>query len=101
MANALSPSCPSIDWYIEPLSSSTRTKSSGVAQSCGGDDGGDGGGQWCEKATPPLAVTYLPQGREGDGGGGGDGGSRGFASGDGWGDGWGDGSGDGSEPDPA
>ena len=61
----------------------------------GGAGSGGGGGQWCEKATPPLAVTYLPQGREGDGGGGGDGGSRGFASGDGWGDGCGDGCGDG------
>ena len=37
----------------------------------GGAGSGGGGGQWCEKATPPLAVTFLPQGGGGEGEGGG------------------------------
>ena len=41
LAKALSPSFPSIESFIEPLSSSTRAKSIGVTQI--GDLGGDGG----------------------------------------------------------
>ena len=59
MAKALSPLGPFITLYIEPLSSSTRTKSSSVGQ--GGDTGGIGGGAYFD-------------GLRGGGGGRGDGG---------------------------
>ena len=61
MAKALSPPGPFISLYIELLSSSTRTKSSGVGQSSGGDTGGIGG-------------EYFDGLRGGSGGGSGDGG---------------------------
>ena len=47
LANAFSPLGPSMSLFIEPLSSSTRAKSIGVAQGGlgeGGGDDGDGGG---------------------------------------------------------
>ena len=64
LANAFSPLGPSMSLFIEPLSSSTRAKSIGVAQGGLGEGGGDGEGG-CG-----VGGGGVGGGGEGDGGGG-------------------------------
>ena len=87
MAKAFSPSSPSMTLLIEPLSSSTRAKSIGVAQGGLGEGGGDGGGGGVEGG----------EGGEGDGGGGGGGEGEGGGGGGGEGEGGGGEGGEGGE----
>ena len=65
LAKALSPPGPSIEpagggFFIEPLSSSTRAKSIGVAQGgLGGGGGGDGGREVSDRTRPPADVAFF------------------------------------------
>ena len=69
LAKSLSPPATFITFFIEPLSSSTSTKSSGVGQSGGGGGedggkgegeggGGEGGGINASNLLPPLRPPY-------------------------------------------
>merc|ERR1719149_120913 len=95
LAKAFSPPGPSIEptglgFFIEPLSSSTRTKSIGVAHGLG--DGGGGGGGGAGGVVPGKGDGGG--GSDGEGGGGGDAGEGGGGDGEGGG---GEGEGGGGE----
>ena len=78
LAKAFSPLGPSIEptglgFFIEPLSSSTRTKSTAVAQGGLGEGGGDGeggGGKGGGSGSEGAGGGDGDGGGEGDGGGG-------------------------------